>query len=33
MTDVVVTDATFLGLEAEERAARERGASFERRAC
>lgn len=33
MTDVVVTDATFPALEAEERAARERGASFARAAC
>lgn len=33
MTDVVVTDATFPELEAEEAAARSRGASFERAAC
>jgi D-3-phosphoglycerate dehydrogenase len=33
MTDVVVTDATFPGLEAEEEAARSRGASFRRAAC
>ncbi len=33
MTDVVVTDATFPAVEAEERAARDRGASFAREAC
>ncbi len=33
MTDVVVTDATFPAVEAEEQAARERGASFRRAAC
>jgi D-3-phosphoglycerate dehydrogenase / 2-oxoglutarate reductase len=33
MTDVVVTDATFPAVEAEEAAARERGASFRRAAC
>ncbi|EPX84583.1 Lactate dehydrogenase [Rubellimicrobium thermophilum DSM 16684] len=33
MTDVVVTDATFPTVEAEERAARDRGASFRRAAC
>lgn len=33
MTDVVVTDATFPAVEAEEAAARSRGASFARAAC
>ena len=33
MTDVVITDATFPAVEAEEAAARTRGASFHRAAC
>jgi D-3-phosphoglycerate dehydrogenase len=33
MTDVVVTDATFPEVLAEEEAARTRGASFDRAAC
>lgn len=33
MSDVVVTDATFPSVDAEESAARDRGASFERRSC
>jgi D-3-phosphoglycerate dehydrogenase len=33
VTDVVVTDATFPALEAEETAAKARGASFMRAAC
>jgi D-3-phosphoglycerate dehydrogenase len=33
MTDVVVTDATFPAVEAEEAAARDRGARFHRAAC